>query len=122
VTNMFSKSSTTDDLMCLGWSDTTAQSIASGLRDFQVWYGVRAGAVPGSETYSFYTADKISAPPAALNWNGVRAVRICIEVVGESKVESSPSFTNCQGTSVTPTDKLLRRVFWRTYTLRNALL
>lgn len=122
VNNMFSKSTTSDDLMCLGWSNASSQSVASGVKDFQVWYGVRTGIVPGTETFRFYTAGAIGAPPAAPNWNDVRAVRICIEVVGESTSYQNPSLINCQGANVTPTDNLLHRVFWRTYTLRNALL
>lgn len=122
VNTMFSRSSTSDDLMCLGWSNANSQPVASGIRDFQVWYGVRTGIVPGAETFQFYTANQLSAPPTAPNWTAVRTVRICIEVVGENANNANPSMTNCQGTTVTPTDRLLHRVFWRTFTLRNTLL
>lgn len=129
VNNVFSKSATSDDLMCLGWSNTSAQSIASGVKDFQVWYGVRTGNVPGAETFRFFTANDMNGLPPVLvdkvwlnAWTTVRAIRICVHVVGEKAGNANTSLTDCQGTSSTPSDGLLHRVFWRTYTLRNALL
>ncbi|MBK6999909.1 MAG: PilW family protein [Rhodoferax sp.] len=129
VNNTFSKSTTSDDLMCLGWSNPAAQSIAFGVKDFQVWYGVRTGIVPGAETYQFYTANDMNALPPVLvkkhpfnAWTTVRAVRICVHIVGEKSGNSNASLTDCQGTPTTPSDSLLHRVFWRTFTLRNAML
>lgn len=129
VNNVFFKSATSDDLMCLGWSNISAQSIASGVKDFQVWYGVRTGNVPGAETFRFYTANDMNGlPPVLVNnvllnaWTTVRAIRICVHIVGEKAGNMNASLTDCQGTSTTPSDSFLHRVFWRTYTLRNALL
>lgn len=116
VNNKFYKSTTSDDLMCLGAAAVAAQSVADGVKDFQVWYGVRTGIVPGTEGYQFFTATNVS------DWTRVTAVRICLHVVGDGKSNINPTLLDCQGASTTTTDGLLHRVFWHTYTLRNALL
>lgn len=114
VDNAFYISGT--NLMCLGASAAAAQSIADGVEDFQVMYGVQTGAA-GAEQYRFYTASSV------LDWTNIQAVQVCLQMVGGNKGNPQPGLIlkGCQGQTLT-NDGLLRRVYQRTFSLRNALL
>lgn len=118
VDSKFYVNTTTKDLMCLGAGNTTAQSIADGIEDFQVWYGVRATNNPATAQYRYFDAGSVT------DWTRIQSVRICLHTVGDNKgnPQSGLSFTGCQSDTITPTDGLLHRVYWRTFSLRNALL
>ncbi|TXT40105.1 MAG: type IV pilus assembly protein PilW [Comamonadaceae bacterium] len=117
VDNLFSLDTSTNDLMCLGAAaNTPAQSIANGVEDFQVLYGVQTG-VPGLENYQYFTASAVT------NWANIQAVRVCIQVIGESNGNprlSTLRLTGCRGQTLT-NDNHLRRIFTRTFSLRNSL-
>jgi type IV pilus assembly protein PilW len=115
VDNQFSVSGT--DLMCLGAKSTaTAQSIADGVEDFQVTYGVQT-IVANALQYRFYRADEI------VDWSNIQAVNVCLQLTGENLGNPQPglAMTGCRG-QVIASDGLLRRVFSRTFSVRNALL
>jgi type IV pilus assembly protein PilW len=118
VDNKFYLDTTTKDLMCLGAAtNTAAQSIADGVEDFQVRYGVRTG-LPGAEIYQYFDA----AP--ALDWTNIQSVQVCLQVIGDNKGNPKPTaltLKGCNGQTL-PTDSYLRRVFKRTFSARNALL
>ncbi|MBT0569284.1 PilW family protein [Curvibacter sp. CHRR-16] len=102
-------------LMCQSINSTTLpQSIADGVDDFQVWYGIQ----PSSGAYQFVTASNIGTL-----WGQVQAVRVCLVIRGERAGNPQPglSQTGCQGQSLTA-DGYIRRVFWRTFTMRNKIL
>lgn len=114
VDNEFSL--TNGELRCKGTANINGQPIAAGIEDFQVTYGVQT--VAGSAMqYRFYTADQI------IDWTNIQAVTICLQLVGEKRGNPQPglAFTGCQGQTIA-NDGLLRKVFQRTYSLRNALL
>ena len=115
VDNEFTLSGT--DLTCKGATATVAQSIADGVEDFQVLYGVQTG-LPGAEQYQFAVASAIA------DWTNIQAVQICIQLKGDNKGNPQPSglvLKDCRGQTLT-NDGYLRRVFWRTLSSRNALL
>jgi type IV pilus assembly protein PilW len=118
VDSKFYVNTTTKDLMCLGVGNTTAQSIADGIEDFQVWYGVRTTNDPSTAQYRYYDAGTVP------DWTRIQSVRICLHTVGDNRgnPQSGLSFVGCHSDTITPTDGLLHRVFWRTFSLRNALL
>ena len=115
VDNQFSVTGT--DLLCLGAANSTpAQSIANGVEDFQVTYGVLT-LNGGVDQIRYYTANNI------VDWTQIQAVTICLQLIGENRGNPQPGLTTtgCRGQTVT-NDGLLRRVFWRTFAIRNALL
>ena len=108
------------DLMCRGASaaPNNAQAIADGVEDFQVWYGIQSrNAGTNALEYFFYT--KTDVP----DWTSIHAVRICLQLRGDTLGNPTPSLalTSCNGQSIT-NDGRLRRIYTRTYGLRNALL
>jgi type IV pilus assembly protein PilW len=105
------------NLMCQGAnSTTTAQSIADGVEDFQVSYGVQTLNAAGAPQYQFYPADLI------LDWTNIQAVAICLQLTGDNKGNPQPGLVikGCRNQTIT-NDGLLRRVYQRTFSLRNAL-
>lgn len=104
------------ELRCRGTANVNAQPIASGVEDFQVTYGVQTVA-GGAMQYRFYTADQI------IDWTNIQTVTICLQLTGEKRGNPQPGlvFTGCQGQTIA-NDGLLRKIFQRTYSLRNALL
>nr|WP_315465094.1 PilW family protein [uncultured Rhodoferax sp.] len=115
VDNEFSVSN--QELMCLGATNTAAQSIASGVEDFQVLYGIRSG-----EQFRYYRADEMLGPNLIPNWDKVQSVSICLQVIGESQGNPQPgvNFTGCRGQTI-DSDGRLREVYRRTFSLRNAI-
>ena len=115
VDSKFYVDATTKDLMCKGATSAAAQSVADGVEDLQVTYGVQsAGATP----YQFHDASAVS------DWTSIQAVRICLQVAGDNKGNPQPNslvFKGCRDQTVT-NDGLLRRTYWRTFSLRSALL
>jgi hypothetical protein len=112
--NEFTLSGT--DLMCKGATAAIAQSIADGVEDFQVLYGVQT-VVLGVEQYQFFPAG------TGIDWTNIQAVRVCLQLRGDNKgnPQPGPAIAGCSGDPVT-NDGYLRRVFWRTLSSRNALL
>jgi type IV pilus assembly protein PilW len=104
------------ELNCLGATAAGAQPIADGVEDFQVTYGVQTVAGAALQ-YRFYTANQI------LDWTNIQAVTVCLQLVGDNRGNPQPGLvvTGCRGQTVT-NDGLLRKVYRRTYSLRNALL
>lgn len=105
-----------NDLMCLGASAAVAQSIADGVEDFQVMYGVQT-VNAGANQYRFYDASQVT------DWTNIQAVAVCLQLTGDNKGNPQPGLvvTGCRGQTVA-NDGLLRRVYRRTFSVRNALL
>ena len=105
------------NLMCQGASAAPPQPIADGVEDFQVTYGVQTLNGAGAPQYQFYRADQI------VDWTNIQAVSICLQLVGDNKGNPQPGLVTrgCRNQIIT-NDGLLRRVFQRTFSLRNALL
>jgi type IV pilus assembly protein PilW len=112
------------DITCRGAAaDPTAQSILDGVEDFQVTYGVRTVTATGVENFQYFTANNIT------DWTNIQTVNICIMVRGDTRGNPRPDWTTataitpCLGSTVADTnDGYLRRVYSRTFSLRNALL
>lgn len=115
------------NLMCRGSSaaPNNALAIADGVEDFQVWYGIQTRDAADTLQYLFYTANSVPS------WTNIHAVRVCLVLRGDS--QSNPtrgtSFKNCNGQEMIDStgksiteDGRLRRVYQRTFALRNALL
>jgi type IV pilus assembly protein PilW len=105
------------ELTCLGAQVAAGtQPVADGVEDFQVTYGVQT-VIAGALQYRFYTANQI------LDWTNIQAVNICLQLVGEKSGNPNPvtAIKGCRNQDVT-SDGYLRKVFQRTFSIRNALL
>lgn len=114
VDNQFSV--TGKDLMCQGSTAATAQSIGDGVEDFQVTYAIRSQ-VAGVVSFRTYTAATVPLG----SWPAVSAVTICLQLVGDlQNFPTGSTVQGCRGQSVAA-DGRLRRVYSRTFALRNAV-
>jgi len=105
------------ELRCNGFSGSGAQSIGSGVEDFQVSYGVLSGT-----DFKYYRADEMLGYGLVPNWANVQAVSMCLQLVSETKGNPSAgsSLTGCRGQTIA-NDGRIRRVFQRVFSLRNSL-
>jgi len=115
VNNQFSVSG--QDMMCQGSTEASSQSIGSGVEDFQVLYGASIGS-----QFMYYRADEMLGFGLAPNWEIVQAVSICLQLVSET--QANPGIgsrqVGCRDQSLA-SDGRIRRVYRRTFALRNAL-
>jgi hypothetical protein len=85
-----------------------------------VTYGVRTVTVAGAENFQYLTAAAIT------DWTNIQVVNVCIMIRGDTRSNPRPGFTAiapCPNSTVVDTnDGYLRRVYTRTFSLRNALL
>jgi type IV pilus assembly protein PilW len=101
-----------NELQCMGSaSKPSYQGLASGVEDFQVWYGVREGT-----GLQYRTADAVG--PQDL----LESLMVCLRLVGEHRGNPLPSTApaGCREGEVLPLDGRLRRVFRQVFFLRNA--
>lgn len=115
VDNEFALSS--GSLTCKGASaGAVAQPVADGIDDFQVWYGVVTG-TGAALRIRYFTASGVT------DWGNIQSLRVCIVIRGERQGNPQPGLaqTGCRGQSITA-DGYIRRVFWRTFALRNKTL
>lgn len=115
VDNEFSVSN--QELMCLGATNAASQSIASGVEDFQILYGINTGT-----QFRYYQANEMLGPDFTPNWNQVQSVSICLQLIGDSQGNPQPgvTFTGCRNQSIA-SDGRLREIYRRTFSLRNAI-
>ncbi|HYE34439.1 PilW family protein [Methylocaldum sp.] len=96
---------------------TTAEELAEGVEDLQITYGVDTSAPEDKAVDTYVAADSVA------DWSRVLTVRISLLMVsrqGES-ITSSPQTYTFNGTTTTPTDRLLRKTFTTTISVRNRL-
>ena len=115
VDNEFTYVAASNELRCKGSAaGATAQPILDGVEDFQVTYGVVTTA-----GFQFFTANNVT------DWTNIQAVAICLQLRGDTQGNPQPGMTplaSCVAGTTVPNDGRLRRVFNRTFSLRNALL
>ena len=102
-------------LSCRGNGNLAPQLIADGVEAFKVRYGVQT--LSGSiRQYRFHRASEIS------DWSSIHAVHVCLQLVGDTSGHppSSQQHPDCDGQVPAPTGRM-RRVFLRTFSVRNAL-
>lgn len=110
------------DLQCQGSAaGATLQPIVDGVEDFQVTYGVRTVTAAGAENFQYLTADNVT------DWSNIQTVNICLQLRGDTRGNPRQGWTTANripvcGTVLDTNDGFLRRVYRRTFSLRNALL
>lgn len=107
------------DITCKGAAGATAQPIVDGVEDFQVTYGVRTVTATGVENFQYLTATNVT------DWTNIQTVNICLQLRGDTQGNPQPGMADivgCAPPTTVANDGRLRRVFNRTFSLRNALL
>ncbi len=94
-------------LICLGNGSGTSQVMLDDVEDMQILYG------DGSKYVVAGTAGLVMA--------NVTAVRLCVLIRSseDSLAPHNQTYIDCNGNSVTATDRRIRRAFSATYNLRN---
>lgn len=115
----------TTSLYCNGsGAFTNPQPILSNVEDMLITYGADT---TGDFTPDQYTTNAavIEALPISpnnnkTNWNQIISVKVCLQVASANNVvASAQTFTKCDGTSATASDKKLRTTFTNVFTVRN---
>jgi len=104
------------ELRCLGANTKSgSQAIVDKVEDFQVVYGMRVANAAGP------MFRWIDAAEVGQRWPEVQAVRVCLQLLGERRSQTSAAQTEpgCRGLNL-PDDKQLRRMVRATFALRNA--
>jgi type IV pilus assembly protein PilW len=98
------------------YNGTGSGAIASNVEQLNILYGVDTGDDLAPNLYVNATSAIASG-----SMDSVVAVKVCIIIAsGDNMVGgSTPSYTDCEGNSVTPTDQRIRRKASTTITLRN---
>ncbi|MES9904783.1 MAG: PilW family protein [Sedimenticola sp.] len=105
-----------DNVISLYMQDLTGtvSELVEGISNLQVLYGVDVD--DDGEAERYMDAGQITT---ASNWNGVVSARISLLVDSIESALQTPSSYTFQGTTTTPTDKLLRKEFTGLFVLRN---
>ncbi|MDB5966559.1 MAG: hypothetical protein JWQ72_3059 [Polaromonas sp.] len=122
----------TQSLVCGGNQGTTYQPAVPGIEGLQIRYGVTTK--PTLEPDSYYGADQMAGLGSVSidgvskdAWARVVSVEVCLvaRALQASKTTTAAGtvtpYVNCAGTSVTPTDRYLRRVYRKIFAMRNNL-
>jgi type IV pilus assembly protein PilW len=119
VDNTFTFDAAKSELSCQG-SAAGAQPLIDGVEDFQVTYGVRSVSPTGVMTFQYFTAATIT------DWTNVQTVSVCLQLRGDTQGNpqpaTAPAIVGCLPPATVANDGRLRRVYNRTFSLRNTLL
>lgn len=123
---------TTQSLACNGIVGVNYQPSIAGIESLQFLYGVYSD--NSLQPTRYYASSAVAALGGTADatlpqapWARVVAVEVCLVARGlqASKQTTSTgavtSYVNCSGTTVTPADKFVRRVYRKTFALRNNL-
>jgi type IV pilus assembly protein PilW len=124
---------TTTGLSCAGNGDTQYRPLVSGIEDLQIRYGVYTD-VTTLQASQFYSASEmagvtpLNVGTGILNaWSRVVSVEVCLVARGlmGSKLRESDgtiaSYTDCSGALIAPADTDTRKLFRKTFAVRNNL-
>ena len=122
----------TQSLACNGNATANYQPAIVGIESLQFLYGVYAN--DSLQPERFYASSAIAALGGTADpklpqapWDRVVAVEVCLVARGleASKMTTSAGavtpYVNCAGVSVTPADRFIRKVYRKTFALRNNL-
>lgn len=124
------KSSHRPELYCASDAASgTMQPLIENVEDMQVWYGIAAN--PSSrQVIRYVRAGKDATTPSTINavgateWANVISVRICLLMRSAEPVASSEdnlNYLDCNSVSQTSADRLMRRAYYTTATLRSRM-
>lgn len=131
--NLFYVDADTQRLMCVGSGDpTNPRTIADGVEDMLVLYGISPAALTASAPMDAYAARYVDAEgvvdagtvTGSDFWSKVLSIRICLQIAAPSDniTNSAQTYTDCRGDEQTPSDRKIRQIYWATFSLRNNVL
>jgi len=110
-----------------GNSALVAEEVVEGIEDMQITYGVDTTATADNAVDTYVTADQVAATAPGTtteeDWKRVLSIRLSLLLVsrdGEVATTKAQTYTY-NGTTVTPSDRRLRKVFTTTIAIRNRL-
>lgn len=110
-----------------GNAAVTAEEVVEGIENMQIVYGVDTSGTADGAVDVYTTADDVTAQAPGANddekWKRVLAIRISLVAVSTANqaVNSQIVPYKYNGSTVTPTDKRMRKVFTTTIAIRNRL-
>ena len=126
------QSISTQSLACNGNVGTVYQPAIVGVESLQFLYGVYTD--DSLQPQRFYASSAVAALGGTTDpklpqapWDRVVAVEVCLVARGLEASKSTTSagavtpYVNCAGVSVTPADRFIRKVYRKTFALRNNL-
>ena len=126
------QSITTQSVGCNGIANTVYQPAIVGIESLQFLYGVYSDST--LQPQRFYTASAVASLGGTVDgslpqtpWDRVVAVEVCLVARGleASKMTTSTGsvtpYVNCAGTTINPADRFVRKVYRKTFALRNNL-
>jgi hypothetical protein len=88
----------------------------------KVWYGFAANGAGDPNSVAYYARGSDDVDISKANFNRVISARICLVVRSEGDVmDSVTSYVDCEGNTVTPTDRRMYRAFTSTIVLQNRM-
>ena len=92
------------------------QPLIDNVEDIQILYGIDLSGDQAANQY-------VNATDIGNNWDNVVSVRVCLLVrsVEDNLVNEVSPYQDCNGSSKTPNDRLVRRIFTSTINLRNKI-
>lgn len=108
-------------------ADWAQLELAEGIQDMQITYGVDTSATADGVVDTYLRADEVAGigvgATLAEKWQRVLSVRISLLMVstGSDAYTAEPQTYTFNGTTTTPTDRRLRKVFNTTIAVRNRL-
>lgn len=102
------------------------QPLLENVDDMQIWYGVVASAAP-TQIVRYAKAGKDATTANTVNaqgageWDNVMSVRLCLLMRSAEPIltpEDKQTYLDCNSTSVTYTDRYLRRAYFTTAAVR----
>lgn len=91
---------------------TTRRALVQGVQDMQILYGEDTAGADG-------VPDQFKLASAVADWKDVVAVRLSLLLRSERELNTTPQSYTFAGTTTTPVDRYIRRVFTSTIKLRN---
>jgi type IV pilus assembly protein PilW len=109
-------------LFCRGPGNAAAAALVENIEDMKVWYGFAANGAGDPNSVAYYARGSDDVEISKDNFNRVISARICLVVRSEGDVmDSVTSYVDCEGNTVTPTDRRMYRAFTSTIVLQNRM-
>lgn len=108
-------------------ANTSPIEVVEGIENIQIVYGVDTDATADGAVNQYVTADQVTTvAPGSTNedkWKRVLSLRVSLLMVSrnDENVTTAPQTYTYNGTTTTPTDSKLRKVFTTTISVRNRL-
>lgn len=117
-----------NELYCASSQGSPGQPLVENIDAMKFWYGM-AGAAPSRQVVRYVTAAKVGVGGVS-DWSQVVSVRVCVLArSSEAALDMAlypdplnpPKYRDCDGNEQEISDRVLRRAYFTTATLRNRM-